>query len=130
MGWKDAGDIGGGWWTRAACAGSDPSMWADGSMYQQAVGMCLACPVRKQCGEEAVASGDVGVIRAGVLFAMHGRRQRMFSLVCQVCGARPVGSRHGLFSRYCGLGCAAQARAAESVLARPLDSTQRPAATA
>jgi Transcription factor WhiB len=57
-----------GWWNEAACRGRDPQWWSgDRLMATAAVAICLTCPVREPCLEEALATGDYGVIRGGIL---------------------------------------------------------------
>jgi hypothetical protein len=102
MGWKRAGGVDAGWWERAGCAGQDPTWWTErGEHRVEAVSACLSCPVRDECFAEAVAAEDVGVIRAGYLFLAKRSRRRLVSLVCEVCGVRPVRAMFGPMSRFC-----------------------------
>ncbi len=94
------------WWDLAACAGNDPEWWGDDrAMRPMAVRICLGCPVREPCLTEAVARGDLGVVRGGMLMVEVHRRSQTISLVCAHCHVQPVrATRHG-HARYCSSTC-------------------------
>ncbi|GIG03215.1 hypothetical protein Cci01nite_83080 [Catellatospora citrea] len=80
----------------------DTDWWSDArGMWPQAVARCIGCPVRQACFADAVAHGDVGVVRGGAWFAMSRNRPRITPLVCQRCGARPVCFNRHSVSRMC-----------------------------
>jgi hypothetical protein len=62
------------WWDQAACIGQNPEWWSDDADgWEAAVEICASCVARKCCLAEALALGDVGVIRGGMLFRNSGR---------------------------------------------------------
>jgi hypothetical protein len=96
------------WWQRAACAGRDPGWWSseERPMWPAAVRLCLSCPVRDSCLEEAVAQRDNGVIRGGMLLVDTSRGYSAVPLICANCGLRPVRlTESGGVPRYCGRTC-------------------------
>lgn len=96
------------WWQLAACAGQDPAWWsAEGRpMWPNAVRLCLSCPVREACLEEAVRQHDNGVIRGAMLLVETSRGHSTVPLVCANCGRRPVRlTENGGVPRYCGRTC-------------------------
>lgn len=96
------------WWRRAACAGRDPAWWSaeDRPRWPDAVRLCLACPVRERCLEDAVRQGDNGVIRGGMLLVGSARGPNQVSLICANCGLRPVRvTESGGVPQYCGRTC-------------------------
>jgi len=96
------------WWDLAACAGSDPEWWGDDrAMRPLAVRICLGCPVREPCLKEAVLSGDLGVVRGGMLLVEVHRRRQAISLVCAFCNTQPVRATRTGHARYCGSRCQA-----------------------
>ncbi|WP_442877587.1 WhiB family transcriptional regulator [Dactylosporangium sp. AC04546] len=89
------------WWAHAPCAGADPDWWSESrDGWNRAIRHCIVCPVRRQCLEDAIASGDVGVIRGATWFAC-GRGREMTSLICARCEARTVQFSRKTISRYC-----------------------------
>jgi hypothetical protein len=79
------------WWENAACAEFDPEWWADDrSMRPIAVGVCLSCPVKKRCLDDALKLGDYGVVRGGMFLAGSRHNSWPVSLVCPRCGLRAV----------------------------------------
>jgi hypothetical protein len=75
-------------------------------MWQAAVRLCLSCPVRDSCLEEAVAQRDNGVIRGGMLLVDTSRGYSAVPLICANCGLRPVRlTESGGVPRYCGRTC-------------------------
>jgi hypothetical protein len=111
------------WWQRAACGGRDPAWWSadDRPMWPTAVRLCLGCPVRDSCLDEAVRQRDNGVIRAGMLLVDTSRGYTMVPLICANCGLRPVRlTGNGGVPRYCGRACqAARARVRARTGTRP-----------
>jgi transcription factor WhiB len=98
------------WWQIAACAGLDPEWWSDDrSMRPVAVEICLRCPVREPCLNEAVRDGDCGVVRGAMLLVKTRRGSSAVSLVCSICRVRPVIMTPTGHTLYCGLDCAARA---------------------
>lgn len=96
------------WWQRAVCAGREPAWWSseDRPMWPAAVRLCLSCPVRERCLEEAVAQRDNGVIRGGMLLVDTSRGYAVVPLICANCGRRPVRfTESGGVPRYCGRTC-------------------------
>lgn len=96
------------WWQQAACAGRNPTWWSsdDRPMWQNAVRLCLSCPVRDSCLDEAVRQRDNGVIRGGMLLVDTSRGYTMVPLICANCGLRPVRlTESGGVPRYCGRTC-------------------------
>jgi hypothetical protein len=96
------------WWHRAACAGWDPGWWSSDErpMWPAAVRLCLSCPVRDSCLEEAVRQRDNGVIRGGMLLVDTSRGYSTVPLICANCGLRPVRlTESGGVPRYCGRTC-------------------------
>jgi hypothetical protein len=96
------------WWQRAACAGRDPTWWSSDvrPMWPAAVRLCLSCPVRDSCLEEAVRQRDNGVIRGGMLLVDTSRGYSTVPLICAHCGRRPVRlNGSGGVPRYCGRTC-------------------------
>lgn len=96
------------WWDRAACAGRDPTWWSseERPMWPAAVRLCLSCPVRDSCLEEAVRQRDNGVIRGGMLLVDTSRGYAAVPLICANCGLRPVRlTDSGGVPRYCGRTC-------------------------
>lgn len=96
------------WWHRAACAGRDPTWWSaeERTKWPAAVRLCLACPVRQSCLDEAVRQRDNGVIRGGMLLVSTSRGYAVVPLICAHCGLRPVRfNRTGGLPRYCGRAC-------------------------
>lgn len=65
-----------GWVTAAACAGRDPTLWDlkpnnDKSLSEEnrlAMRVCLGCPVRRPCLDEAISQATTSVIRGGYRF--------------------------------------------------------------
>jgi hypothetical protein len=99
------------WWEHAACAGCDPEWWADDrAMRATAVEICLDCPVREPCGREALKTGGMGVVRAGLLLTRQRGRMQAVSLVCAHCHRRPVQMTKTGQGLYCGRRCAASAQ--------------------
>ncbi|PSK67675.1 hypothetical protein B0E53_00322 [Micromonospora sp. MH33] len=70
-------------------------------MWQNAVHCCMACPVRDQCLEDAIRSGDVGVVRGASWFTDGKRGRQILSLICEACGSRPVAFTQSTVSRHC-----------------------------
>lgn len=96
------------WWHRAACAGRDPAWWQaeNRAMWPAAVRLCLSCPVRDSCLNEAVRQQDNGVIRGATLLVSTSRGYTRVPLVCANCGRRPVrATTNGGVPRYCGRTC-------------------------
>jgi hypothetical protein len=96
------------WWDRAACAGRDPAWWSseERPMWPAAVRLCLSCPVRDSCLEDAVRQRDNGVIRGGMLLVDTSRGYAAVPLICANCGLRPVRlTESGGVPRYCGRTC-------------------------
>lgn len=96
------------WWQQAACAGRNPTWWSsdDRPMWQNAVRLCLSCPVRDNCLDEAVRQRDNGVIRGGMLLVDTSRGYSMVPLICANCGLRPVRLTESRgVPRYCGRTC-------------------------
>jgi hypothetical protein len=96
------------WWQQAACAGQNPTWWSsdDRPMWQNAVRLCLSCPVRDSCLEDAVRQRDNGVIRGGMLLVDTSRGYTVVPLICANCGLRPVRlTESGGVPRYCGRTC-------------------------
>lgn len=96
------------WWDRAACAGRDPAWWSseERPMWPAAVRLCLSCPVRDSCLEDAVRQRDNGVIRGGMLLVDTSRGYSAVPLICTNCGLRPVRlTESGGVPRYCGRTC-------------------------
>lgn len=96
------------WWQLAACAGTDPAWWSSEArpMWPAAVRLCLSCPVRQACLEEAVRQRDNGVIRGGMLLVDTSRGYTTVPLICANCGRRPVRpTESGAVPRYCGRTC-------------------------
>ncbi|MEU5941604.1 WhiB family transcriptional regulator [Micromonospora sp. NPDC047548] len=90
------------WWEQAECRGLDPSWWFESRlMWQQAAHCCIVCPVRDQCIEDAIHSGDLGVVRGASWFtdSRHGRQ--ILPLICEACGSRPVAFTQSTVSRHC-----------------------------
>jgi hypothetical protein len=100
------------WWEIAACSVHDPEWWCDASvMRHRAVEVCLTCPVRTPCLDEALAVGDHGVIRAGMLITVEGRRVSVVPLMCVECGVKAARGTRRRQARYCSPGCTAAAGA-------------------
>jgi hypothetical protein len=77
-------------------------------MWPSAVRLCLSCPVRESCLDEAVQQRDNGVIRGGMLLVDAGRGHTQVPLICAHCGLRPVRlTLTGGVARYCGRACQA-----------------------
>jgi Transcription factor WhiB len=96
------------WWDRAACAGRDPTWWSseERPMWPAAVRLCLSCPVRDSCLQDAVQRRDNGVIRGGMLLVDTSRGYAAVPLICANCGLRPVRlTESGGVPRYCGRTC-------------------------
>jgi hypothetical protein len=75
-------------------------------MWPSAVRLCLSCPVRDRCLDEAVRQRDNGVIRGGMLLVDTSRGYSVVPLICANCGLRPVRlSAAGGVPRYCGRTC-------------------------
>lgn len=75
-------------------------------MWPSAVRLCLACPVRQSCLDEALRQRDNGVIRGGMLLVDTSRGYAAVPLICANCGLRPVRlTRTGGVPRYCGRTC-------------------------
>jgi hypothetical protein len=104
------------WWDSAACAGRDPTWWSEQRpMWPAAVRLCLSCPVRDTCLQEAVDQRDNGVIRAGMLLAETSRGYSVVPLICANCGRRPVRlTLSGGVARYCGRTCQVASRRAHA----------------
>jgi len=110
------------WWTRAACAGYDPEWWSDDrTMRPLAVEICLTCPVRAACLDDAIRTGDKGVVRGGMLILDSRRRrgERAVDLVCSQCRANPVVMTATGQDRYCRR-CAGQTALAPRRRRRPV----------
>jgi hypothetical protein len=90
------------WWLHAACVGLEPSWWFESrAMWDVAVQRCIICPVRRQCLDDAIRHGDVGVIR-GASWLVKGKRGRQaISLICKACGTRPVIYTRSTVGRFC-----------------------------
>jgi ribosomal protein S18 acetylase RimI-like enzyme len=89
-------------WDRAECAGLDPSWWYESRKnWQDAVQLCISCPVRAHCHEDAIRSGDIGVVRGASFFTDDKRGRRILSLVCEACGCQPVVHTQTTVSRMC-----------------------------
>jgi len=100
------------WWDFAACVGHDPEWWSDdGEMLAAALRICLDCPVRRPCLDEALRNGDFGVIRAGMLIARTKRGPLAVPLLCAECCTRPVRGKWRGQERYCSPRCRAAAGA-------------------
>ncbi|WP_073836881.1 WhiB family transcriptional regulator [Micromonospora sp. CB01531] len=98
------------WWRYAACVSWDSEWWTDsGPHCSRAVRICLACPVREPCLADALANGDVGVIRGGVLLQRRRQGTEVVQLICVQCGS-PVRFTDTTVSRYCGRQCESKAR--------------------
>lgn len=91
------------WWERAACADHPPEWWtSDGrTMWQEAVRICLSCPVGMPCLDEAMRLQEDGVVRAATLLTTRHGRHVATSLVCTQCGEQPA----RLPSDFCGRAC-------------------------
>jgi WhiB family redox-sensing transcriptional regulator len=103
------------WLARAACVGHDPTWWSDPhDATPAAVQLCLGCPVRKRCLDDALRNRDNGVIRGGMWLARSSRGYTVTSLICRHCKARPVQVAKSAIAQYCGYACytATDARAA------------------
>jgi hypothetical protein len=75
-------------------------------MWPAAVRLCLSCPVRNSCLEEAVRQRDNGVIRGGMLLVDTSRGYSAVSLICANCERRPVRlTESGGVPRYCCRTC-------------------------
>lgn len=75
-------------------------------MWSAAVRVCLSCPVRGACLDEAVRQRDNGVIRGGMLLVDTSRGYNTVPLICANCGRRPVRpTESGAVPRYCGRTC-------------------------
>lgn len=57
--WRQLPD---GWLDRAACKGTDPSVFWDTSRQGGALALCESCPVRSECAAEARVSDIPGVV--------------------------------------------------------------------
>ncbi len=119
------------WWRQAACHGDDPEWWADDRLMRPvAVEICLRCPVRRACLDDALRSGDYGVVRGGMLLVQIRRRTVAVPLVCAGCHRRPVRTTPTGTALYCGPTCAEASRrkgGMRPVTARPR-RRQQPAA--
>jgi hypothetical protein len=87
-------------------------------MHPVAVGICIDCPVREPCLDEAIRTGDSGVVRGATLFIRGHRRTSALSLICTICQRRPVHISATGHSLYCGPTCAARASATVSTSMR------------
>lgn len=60
------------WRNSAKCVGTDLYLWEvagrapDTVDVSMVIGYCANCPVVRQCANDALLSGDTGVIRAGI----------------------------------------------------------------
>lgn len=58
------------WWEHAACAGAAPGlMWPDpesGYALARAKAVCVGCPVRVECRDDAIAKREAATIRGGL----------------------------------------------------------------
>jgi hypothetical protein len=105
------------WWDRAACVGLNPEWWSgDRTTGSLAVEICLTCPVREPCLDEALAVGDCGVIRGAMLLVKPSRGKRTISLVCSHCHEAPVMATPSGYARHCSPAC--RLAASSSRLAR------------
>lgn len=56
------------WLTKAACKETTPTIWfpaSSGDRCVKAKGICLRCPVRRACGQEAADTNERHAVRAG-----------------------------------------------------------------
>jgi len=91
------------WWARAACRGFDPEWWSDDAcLRQQAVEICIGCPVRAPCRADALRTGGEGTVRAGLLWKRRREGCVVASLICAGCAERPVLMVARRFGLYCG----------------------------
>lgn len=75
-------------------------------MWPSAVRLCLSCPVRDRCLDDAVEQRDNGVIRGGMLLVDGGRGHNVVPLICAHCNRRPVRlTLTGGVPRYCSRTC-------------------------
>lgn len=96
------------WWQHAACTGHDPDWWSDNrAARSDAVRVCVSCPVRELCLDDALRRQDVGVIRGGWWLNVSSRGHSATSLICANCGYRPVRDVEHGFARFCGRSCQA-----------------------
>lgn len=85
------------WWDRAACAGTDPSLWfADGHeddwdrLAREAVAaaICDVCPVFNQCAESAIAGPEEYGFWAGMnADELRRTRRRRYKAAVKARGA-------------------------------------------
>jgi hypothetical protein len=90
------------WVLRAACASEDPKWWDCRPVVtdenKAAIRICLGCPVRQDCYDDAVRHRDEGVIRGGHRFGGLNARKT----ICPKC----MGSfDQGWGRRYCSDEC-------------------------
>jgi Transcription factor WhiB len=87
-------------------------------MRSVAVGICLDCPVRRQCLDEALRVGDSGVVRGAMLLVEVRRKRVALPLVCVGCNTEPVRITATGHSLYCGPDCAGRTRRSATVTSR------------
>ena len=106
---------------QAACIGRDPEWWSgDRLMGRAAVEVCLECPVREPCLREALAVGDSGVIRGGMLLLRTNRGRQTVPLVCGQCHDAPVMTTPSRYARFCSPACASAAARVRAASTREL----------
>lgn len=101
------------WRQRAACTGLDPEMFTTPPhkpgaantalvlLAREALKVCGACPVRRDCDQDAKRTGVVGQIRAGEAYDDKGVAAKR----CQIC-TRVIIGRNGALAKTCSTSCA------------------------
>lgn len=82
------------WWDLAACAQTDPELWfpEKGATNPDAARICATCPVKQQCLEDALASGDPHGVRGGLSPNQRARLPQSQPRACRHCDQPlPVG---------------------------------------
>ncbi len=84
------------WRNRAACRFEDPEAWfpLPSQDNQDAKDTCLGCPVRYECGKDAVRNRDRHGIRAGFLLPTQSRSLRRYLAAAESSGAAELLTDH------------------------------------